>query len=155
MEDGFWLGFRIWWWWILGFRISNQSFVNQKRIQVRDNSSIEEALLCTGFPYYDYDFFNAYMEVLTPLLQKTRGIRRCGSAALDLVYVAAGRYDGYFEYSLSPWDVAAGAFIVEQAGGKVSDFSGGNNFIHGREIIAANPVIFKHLSQLIQQKFYE
>ena len=83
----------------------------------------------------------------------TRGLRRMGSAALDLVYVASGRFDAYFEYSLSPWDVAAGALIVQEAGGKVGDFSGGNDYLFGREIVAGNPNIYLGIIQRTLQYF--
>ena len=73
-------------------------------------------------------------------MQKTHGLRRLGSAAVDLAYVACGRFEGFFEFNLNAWDVAAGAFIVQQAGGKVTDFKGGDNYVFGREIIAAGPV---------------
>ena len=87
------------------------------------------------------------------IILNTRGIRRMGSAALDLAYVACGRFDGYFEHSLSPWDVAAGAFLVEQAGGQVSDFSGEDNYLYGREIVAGNPPIYEHLVADTKQYF--
>jgi myo-inositol-1(or 4)-monophosphatase len=83
-------------------------------------------------------------------MQHTHGIRRVGSAALDLAYVACGRYDGFFEYNLSPWDVAGGAYIVQKAGGLVTDFSGGEDFIYGRRIIASNSAI--HVEMLNQLK---
>lgn len=124
---------------------ANAAFLNKKRIQVSTTDSLEQSLLATGFPYYDFKQMDAYLQMLKPLMLGTRGLRRFGSAALDLAYVACGRFDGYFEYSLSPWDVAGGAFIVQQAGGLVGDFSGSDNFIHGREIIAGTPSIYQHL----------
>ncbi|BDS15160.1 inositol monophosphatase family protein [Aureispira anguillae] len=124
---------------------SDQAFLNQRAIRVSTTDSIAQSLLATGFPYYDFEQMDAYLQMIKPLMLGTRGLRRLGSAALDLAYVACGRFDGYFEYSLSPWDVAGGAFIVQQAGGVVSDFSGENNFIHGREIIAGTPLIHQHL----------
>ena len=86
-------------------------------------------------------------------MKNTRGVRRLGSAAVDLAYVACGRFDAFFEYSLSPWDVAAGAYIVQQAGGNISDFKGGNDFIFGKEIIAGQATILKHLREEIQRHF--
>ncbi len=124
---------------------ADAAFLNQKPIQVSTTDSIEQALLATGFPYYDFEYIEAYLEMMKPLMLNTRGLRRIGSAALDLVYVACGRFDGYFEYSLSPWDVAGGAFIVQQAGGLVGDFSGGNDYIYGKEIVAGNPAIYNYL----------
>ncbi|MGH1338233.1 MAG: inositol monophosphatase family protein [Aureispira sp.] len=132
---------------------ASSSFLNGKAIRVSPTLHLEDSLLATGFPYYDFERMPAYLEVLQQLMRDTRGLRRFGSAALDLAYVACGRFDGYFEYSLSPWDVAAGAFLVQQAGGQVSDFSGGNNFVHGREIIAGNARLFKTLLERIHTHF--
>jgi myo-inositol-1(or 4)-monophosphatase len=86
-------------------------------------------------------------------MQNTRGIRRMGAAAVDLCYVACGRFDAFFEYNLSPWDVAAGALIVKQAGGKVSDFSGGENYLFGREAIASNANIYKTFQENVKSNF--
>lgn len=128
------------------------AFLNNKRISVSNNSNLKNSLLATGFPYYDFERLEAYFQVLKELAQSTRGIRRLGSAAVDLAYVACGRFDAYFEYSLHPWDVAAGAFIVQQAGGQVSDFKGGVNWLHGKEIIAGSPAIQKDLLNKIQEQ---
>jgi myo-inositol-1(or 4)-monophosphatase len=124
---------------------ASAAFLNKKSIQVSPTTTLEQSLLATGFPYYDFEHINNYLEMIKPLMLGTRGLRRIGSAALDLAYVACGRYEGYFEYSLSPWDVAAGAFIVQQAGGLVGDFSGGEDYIFGKEIVAGNPAIYKQL----------
>lgn len=132
---------------------ANASFCNQKPIRVSSTDTLQQALLATGFPYYDFERINAYLNMLKPLMLNTRGLRRFGSAALDLAYVACGRFDGYFEYSLSPWDVAAGAFIVEQAGGKVGDFGGGEDFVFGREIVAGNPSIYGFLVEETVRNF--
>lgn len=129
------------------------AYLNTQKIHVSATQTLEHSLLATGFPYYDFEQVDAYLQMLKPLILNTRGIRRMGSAALDLAYVAAGRFDGYFEYSLSPWDVAAGAFLVEQAGGRVSDFGGGADYLHGKEIVAGNPAIFDYLVADTQQYF--
>ncbi len=121
---------------------NKQAQLNGKDIYVTDTQNIADALVATGFPYYDYDKLPEFMQTLEYFMQNSHGLRRLGSAATDLAYVACGRFEAFYEYSLSPWDVAAGAFIVEQAGGKVCDFSGGNNYIYGREIIATNSKIF-------------
>lgn len=113
------------------------AFCNEHPIQVSQAERINQSLLATGFPYFDFEKLDDYMEILHDLLKSCHGLRRMGSAAVDLAYVACGRYEGYFEYNLNPWDVAAGAFLVQQAGGSVSDFKGGNDYIHGREIVAA------------------
>ncbi len=83
----------------------------------------------------------------------TRGIRRLGSAAIDLAYTACGRVDGFFEYGLRPWDVAAGVFIVQQAGGKISDFSGGEDYIFGKELLAFNALVFEEFKEIVKQEF--
>ena len=97
-------------------------------------------MLATGFPYYHFDKKEVYLEIIKLFLEKTHGIRRLGSAAVDLSYVACGRMDGFFEYNLNAWDVAGGAFIVQQAGGIVTDFRGGDNFLHGGELVAGGAV---------------
>lgn len=114
------------------------AYLNGKEIKVSIRSKPEEALIATGFPYYDFDRVEDYIGAMRQLMKTTRGLRRMGSAAIDLAYVAAGRFDAFYEHALHAWDVAAGAFILEQAGGKVADFNGGNNWLLGGQIIAAN-----------------
>jgi len=130
------------------------SFLNDQKITVTSTTQLADSLIATGFPYYDYDHMQAYLGILETLMQNTRGIRRLGSAALDLAYVACGRFDGYFEYSLNSWDVAAGILLVQEAGGQVSDFQGGADYLFGRQIIAANPSISPTFFQLINKNFY-
>lgn len=129
-----------------------QAMLNGKPIQTSSHKKMADSLYATGFPYYDYERLPNYMKVLDYMMQNTRGIRRHGSAATDLVYVACGRFDAFFEYSLSPWDVAAGAFIVEKAGGIVTDFKGGNNYLFGEEIIATNSFLAKATQSLVDEK---
>ena len=114
------------------------AYLNGKTIRVRNAEKSVDALVATGFPYYDFDRLDDYLGVLRQLMISTRGLRRMGSAAVDLSYVAAGRFDGFFEHALHAWDVAAGAFILMQAGGTVSDFNGGDNWLFGGEIVAAS-----------------
>lgn len=114
------------------------AFLNGKKIRVSEISEVKNALIATGFPYHNFDRIQAYMNTIDYFFTNTHGVRRMGSAATDLAYVACGRYDGFYEYNLSPWDVAAGALIVTQAGGRVSDFSGSSGFLFGKEIVAAN-----------------
>jgi myo-inositol-1(or 4)-monophosphatase len=116
------------------------AFCNEREIKVSGVKSLDAALLATGFPYYHLGRTDEYLEIIKIFLRQTHGIRRLGSAATDLAYVACGRLDGFFEYNLNPWDVAAGAFLVQQAGGTVTDFKGGNNFLHGGELCAGNAV---------------
>ncbi len=114
------------------------AFLNGKPISVSQQKDLEESLLATGFPYYDYSRLQNFMGSLSYFIQNTHGVRRLGTAATDLVYVACGRFEAFYEYGLSPWDVAAGAIIVKEAGGEVCDYSGGENYLFGKEIIASN-----------------
>lgn len=114
------------------------AFCNDKEIKTANRSKSEDALIATGFPYYNFDRIDDYIEAMKVLMKSTRGIRRFGSAAIDLCYIAAGRFDGFWEHALHAWDVAAGAFILQQAGGKTVDFNGGNNWLFGGEIISAS-----------------
>ncbi|MFP4467534.1 MAG: inositol monophosphatase family protein [Bacteroidales bacterium] len=122
-----------------------EAWLNGQSIKVSGARSMGDSLLATGFPYYDYSLIKPYLELFTWCLENTHGVRRIGSAAVDLAYVACGRFEGFFEYSLSPWDVAAGSLIVQEAGGKVTDFSGNENYVFGKEILAANQWVFDEL----------
>lgn len=125
------------------------AFMNGKSIQVSSRDKMDDAMIGTGFPYSDFSKIKPYMALLEDVLKNSRGVRRLGSAAVDLAYVAAGRYDAFFEYALHPWDVAAGAFIVKQAGGTVTNFDGGDDPIYGRSILAGNPFIHKKMREKI------
>jgi len=129
---------------------NSAAYMNDTIISVTKTANLKDALLATGFPYYDYSRLNEYMELFKYFMQHTHGIRRLGSAAADLAYVACGRLDGFYEYCLKPWDVAAGAFIVQQAGGKVSDFSGGENYLYGQEIVCGNTAVFDELLNAVK-----
>lgn len=131
----------------------SKAYLNGKEISVSGTGTLADSLIATGFPYYDYERQDEYMDLLKYFMKHTRGIRRLGSAATDLAYVACGRFDGFYEYSLSPWDVAAGAFIVQQAGGKVTDFTGGDDYIFGKEIAAGNTAFFNEFSTAIKTFF--
>ena len=126
------------------------AYLNGKEIQVSKTTKLSDALLATGFPYYDFERLDAFFEFLKYLAQNSRGIRRMGSAAVDLVYVACGRFDAFFEYSLNAWDVAAGAFIVQQAGGQVSDFNGGDDWLFGRSIVASSNSLNSEFNTALQ-----
>ena len=125
------------------------AFLNEEKIQVSNCQKLEDSLIATGFPYYDFEREEAYFKVFRYFIKNTRGIRRLGSAAVDLAYVACGRFEGYFEYSSNAWDVAAGAFIVQEAGGQVCDFSGGTNYLFGREIIATSGAFHEDFVEII------
>ena len=129
------------------------AYLNGKSISVSSTTKISNALLATGFPYYDYERIDGYMNMLKWLMHNSRGVRRIGSAAIDLAYVACGRFDAFYEYSLNPWDVAAGAIIVDEAGGSVKDFEGGENYIFGREILASNLLVKNELLDKIKESF--
>ncbi len=129
------------------------AYLNEKEIHVSGNIDFDNALLATGFPYYDYGKMEEYIEVFRQMMKSTAGLRRLGSAAADMAYVAAGRFEGFYEYGLHPWDVAAGVIIVKQAGGIVTDFSGGNNAIFGKELICGNIKIHKEMQNIISQYF--
>jgi len=129
------------------------AFLNGKKISVTKTKKLKDSLLVTGFPTYDYSRMNEYIDLFRYFMRNTHGLRRMGSAAVDLAYVACGRFDAFYEYSLNPWDVAAGILIVEEAGGKVSDFSGENNFLFGKEIIASNKHIHAEMLKSVKKFF--
>lgn len=133
---------------------NGKAYCNDTEIRVSAISSLNESLLATGFPYYHLDKRDVYLDIIKDFLAKTHGIRRLGSAAIDLAYVACGRLEGFFEYNLNAWDVAAGTFILEQAGGKVTDFKGGDNFIFGGEMCASNTAIHAEMLDTIRPQWY-
>lgn len=125
--------------------------LNDRRLRVTPCRQLQDALLGTGFPYRDMSHLDTYLEVFRAFIPATSGIRRPGSAALDLAYVAAGRLDGFWEFGLKPWDIAAGALLVQEAGGLVGDVRGGMNHLQSGNIVAANPKIFKLMLQKLHQ----
>ncbi|NQU53104.1 MAG: inositol monophosphatase [Bacteroidetes bacterium] len=127
------------------------AFLNGTEIKVSTASNSVDTLIATGFPYYDFDKMDNYIEAVKHLMQNTRGIRRLGSAAVDLAYVAAGRFDAFFEHALHAWDVAAGVFILQQAGGKTVDFNGGDNWLFGGEIISASENYFEEFYGIVHK----
>lgn len=130
-----------------------KAFLNEKEIHVSDQRELKNTLLATGFPYYDYGKLEGYMELFTWFARNTSGLRRLGSAAVDLAYTACGRFEGFYEYGLQSWDVAAGAFIVQQAGGTITDFKGGNNYIFGKELLASNTLLHQSLLDAVKSHF--
>jgi myo-inositol-1(or 4)-monophosphatase len=125
------------------------AWLNDRPIRVAADRDLAHSLLATGFPYNDFSQLPQYLEMLTQFLTHTRGLRRLGSAAVDLAYVACGRFDGFFERGLKPWDVAAGALIVQEAGGTVTDFAGGPNYLHGATLLASNGRIHPEMRALV------
>ncbi len=107
-----------------------------ERIRVSAAQTLSESLIATGFPYYKFEQTSSYLQILESLMQQTHGLRRMGSAAIDLAYTACGRFDGFYEYNLNSWDMAAGVLLVQEAGGRVTDFTGGDNFLFGGDVVA-------------------
>ena len=130
------------------------AYLNGRPIHVRETDDLTASLIATGFPSRSrsFDKLEAYLKTFRQLLVETRGLRRMGSAAVDLAYVAAGRFEAFFEYGLHPWDAAAGVILVQEAGGRVSDFKDGNQFLTGKEILASNSKIHEPLLEVINQK---
>ena len=126
------------------------AFLNDRRLRVSRRTRLNEALIGTGFPFRQFDNIDAYLAMFKELSQKTAGIRRPGAAALDLAYVAAGRLDGFWEMGLSPWDMAAGVLLIQEAGGLVSDLSGENGYMSSGNMVAGTPKIFAQLLPIIQ-----
>lgn len=131
----------------------SKAFMNGQEISVTKANKLNDSLIATGFPYYDYRKMNPYLNLFASLMQHTRGLRRLGSAAVDLAYVACGRFEAFYEYGLNPWDVAAGTLIVQQAGGKVTDFKGDGDFVFGKEIIASNGLIHPEFLTIVKKYF--
>jgi myo-inositol-1(or 4)-monophosphatase len=114
------------------------AFLNGQPIRISTIPSLEQSLFATGFPYDDFGREEAYIALFRDMMRSTRGLRRLGSAALDMAWAACGRVEGFYEYGLNPWDVAAGCIIVQEAGGIVTDFSGGDNYIFGEDLVCTN-----------------
>ncbi len=121
------------------------AYMNGSPIKVSSSTDLHHCLLATGFPYSDFEQLDEYVEFLKWTMRNARGVRRIGSAAVDLAYTACGRFAAFWEYDLKPWDVAAGALLVMEAGGNVTDFFGGNNYLFGRTLIASNGKIDQQL----------
>ncbi|MFZ4538315.1 inositol monophosphatase family protein [Propionivibrio sp.] len=125
------------------------AFLNERRIRVTKCLKLEDALLGTGFPYRVFEHSDAYMKIFKEFTQRTSGMRRPGAASLDLAYVACGRLDGFWEFGLAPWDIAAGCLLITEAGGLVSDLSGGESYMKTGNLIAGTPKIFAQILQVI------
>ena len=126
------------------------ALLNDRRIRVSQRKGLEGALLGTGFPYRDLVGLDAYLGMFRDLIQQSAGIRRPGSAALDLAYVAAGRTDGFWELGLAEWDIAAGSLLVREAGGTVTDISGGDRYLQSGNVIAGGLKVHAALLKVIQ-----
>jgi len=124
--------------------------LNNRRIRVSDRRKLETSVIGTGFPYRSDQPLDIYLQTFTKVLPQVEAMRRPGSAALDLAYVAAGRFDGFWEMGIQAWDMAAGALLIREAGGMVSDLQGGEEFLKTGNIVAGNPKVFKQLLQTIR-----
>ncbi|TLV01134.1 inositol monophosphatase family protein [Dyadobacter luticola] len=129
------------------------AWLNGKQMKVSTVPHLQDSLIATGFPYYKFEKQKRYMYILELLMQRTHGIRRMGAAAVDLAYVAAGRFDGFYEYNLNSWDMAAGVLLIKEAGGKVTDFNGGDNYLFGGDIIATAGKQHEELVSVIKENF--
>ena len=125
------------------------AFLNDRRIRVSRRTHLRDCLIGTGFPFRDGSFLDTYLQMMGAMIQQTAGLRRPGAAALDLAYVAAGFYDGFFEIGLNPWDVAAGSLLVLEAGGLIGDLSGEGDYLHGGQVIAATPKVFAQMVSVL------
>jgi myo-inositol-1(or 4)-monophosphatase len=125
------------------------AYLNGRKIHVSNTSSVKNSLIATGFPYTEFKHLDRFMETLYFFMRNSHGLRRLGSAATDIAYVACGRFEGFYEYGLAPWDIAAGIVILKEAGGRVSDFHGGDDYLFGEEIVAANSNVFNELLESV------
>jgi len=130
------------------------AFLNGKKIQISRRQNLEECLLATGFPFKQKEFLPRYLNCFQEIFQLSSGMRRMGSAAIDLAYVAAGRFDGFWELGLSPWDMAAGSLLIEEAGGNTTDFWGNNSYLTNGYVTATNGHIHQAMLQIIKRHFY-
>lgn len=128
---------------------NSKAYLNGEVITVASATNLEDTLIGTGFPYYDFERVEDYINAMRYLMRHTRGLRRLGSAAVDIAYVAAGRFDAFYEHGLHPWDVAAGALILKQAGGRITDFNGGDNWLFGGELVASSKSIYEIFYEII------
>jgi len=129
------------------------AYLNGNMIKVAESAVLDDTLIATGFPYHDYSLINPYLELFKDLMKSSRGLRRLGSAAVDMAYVAAGRFGLFYEYGLNPWDVAAGVIIVKQAGGVVTDFKGEDDYLFGKQIIASNKKVHPEFLKKLNKYF--
>jgi len=125
------------------------AFCNDRRLRVSKRTRISDSLIGTGFPFRKGDNFKRYVKMFEEVMQSCAGLRRPGAAALDLCYVAAGYYDGFFETGLNPWDVAAGSLIITEAGGLIGNFTGESDYLYQREVVAGNPKVYGQLVQIL------
>jgi myo-inositol-1(or 4)-monophosphatase len=125
------------------------AYLNDRRLRVSKRLRLSDSLIGTGFPFRKGDNFKRYVKMFEEVMQSCAGLRRPGAAALDLCYVAAGYYDGFFETGLQPWDAAAGSLMITEAGGLIGNFTGESDFLYQREVVAGNPKVYGQLVQIL------
>lgn len=130
--------------------LGDGAYLNNRRIRVSKQMGLNGSLIGTGFPYKDFRYLDAYTEMFKVMVSKTAGIRRPGSAALDLAYLACGRIDGFWEMNLNAWDIAAGALMVREAGGIITDFSAKEDYLKSGNVIAGNPKVFNQMLKTLE-----
>ena len=133
----------------------SSAYLNDQKINVSKSDNLNDSLLVTGFPYLHDERYDLSFEIFKEFYDRTRGLRRLGSAALDLCFVAMGRFDGYYEYNLYPWDICAGAFILEKSGGKVTDWDNSKLKLSGERILATNNYIHSNMINILNQDKYK
>lgn len=131
------------------------AYVNGTPIKVSPHTELSSTLIATGFPYYNFEKEAQYLNIVRELMQQCHGIRRMGSAAVDMAYVACGRFDAYFEYNINLYDIAAGIVILREAGGTAFNFSGEDEFFIAREVIASNGKIGEAMKEIVQRNFFK
>lgn len=129
------------------------AFLNGQRMKVSEVNTLNESLITTGFPFRSKEMIDTYLKLFKNLFLKVSDLRRAGSAALDLAYLACGRCDGFFELGLSPWDIAAGSLLIREAGGVVTDFAGGNDYLRTGNIVAGNPAVHGEILEEVKKVF--
>ena len=125
------------------------AFLNDKRIRVSKRDRLDEALIGTGFPYRSFERIDAYLAIFKEMTRRAAGVRRPGAASLDLAYVAAGRLDGFWEFGLAPWDIAAGSLLITEAGGLVGDLTGEPGYLKSGDVVAGTPKVFAQILKLV------
>jgi len=131
----------------------SKAFLNGEEIHVSKTEKVQDSLIATGRPHNYMTQYDKLLKSIDYFLQNTHGVRQSGSAATDLAYIACGRYDGRYEFGLKPWDIAAGVLIIQQAGGRVSDFEGNDNYFTNGDVLVSNPFIFSELKEVISTIF--
>jgi myo-inositol-1(or 4)-monophosphatase len=131
----------------------SKAYLNGQEIRVSEASTTKDSLIATGFPYYNFEKIEPYINTMHYFMKNSHGLRRLGSAATDMAYLAAGRFEAFWEHGLHPWDVAAGAIIIRQAGGIVSDFKGGDGFVFNGELVASNKAYYEEFFAVVNKFF--